>query len=180
MIRTSQILFWFGLMIVASIMLYQTSDRVNELDQQLRNLNTAIDNEQQSLHILKAEWVYLANPARIEKLARKHLALTPTSTQKVVRMQDLNEILPTRSEAVARVTVISTPIASVRTTLPTTANASTDQKTTVASSKSKTTITVASADTGHINEHMTMERTASAEPLPDSIGMLLNELDTHP
>jgi len=180
MIRTSQILFWFILTIAASIMLYQTSDRVHELNQQMHDLNTSIDSEQQSLHVLKAEWVYLANPARIEKLAHKHLMLQPTSTQKIVRMSDLHEVLPTRSEALAHVTVISTPLASVRTTFATLSSLSSPAKTAQATAKTSPTITLASADTGHINEHMTMERTASVQSSTDSIGTLLNELDSHP
>ena len=177
MIRASQIFFWFGLTIAASVMLYQTSDRVNQLDQQLRDLNASIESEQQSLHVLQAEWVYLANPARIETLAHKHLSTRPTATTQIVRLEDLNEILPTRTEAMSRVAVTATPIASIHTTL---AGLSTPDDSTNSHAKTKAPITVASVDTGHINERMIMQRTASAQPLPDSIGALINDLGTHP
>ena len=56
MIRTPSILFWFGLIIAASIALYRTSDRVQELNTQLHTLDASIDSEQESIHVLKAEW----------------------------------------------------------------------------------------------------------------------------
>jgi cell division protein FtsL len=173
MIRTSQILFWFGLTIAASLALYHTSDRVQELDQQLRGITTAIEAEQQSIHVLKAEWVYLANPARIEATAKKHLALRPTSPQQITRMEDLAEIAPTRHEAMASVAVNATPMANIHTSLALPPHV-------IPEPKHKATIAVASVDTGHINEHMIMQRTASAQPLPDSIGSLITELGTHP
>jgi cell division protein FtsL len=173
MIRTSQVLFWFGLTIAASLALYHTSDRVHDLSQQLREINASIDAEQQSIHVLKAEWVYLANPARVESTAKKYLALRPTSPQQVTRIDDLAEIVPTRKEAMTSVAVSATPIANIRTSLAMPPR-------TVPLPKHKATITVAAVDSGHINDHMIMQRTASAQPLPDSIGAMLNELGTHP
>ncbi|MFY9289000.1 MAG: hypothetical protein WAO98_10930 [Alphaproteobacteria bacterium] len=175
MIRTSSVLFWFGLIIVASLALYRTSDRVHELNQQLRDVTASIEAEQQRIHVLKAEWVYLANPARIENSARRHLALRPTSPQQVVHLDTISEILPTRKEAMALVSVTSTPMATVKTSLA-------PRPVVVTSSPSKPaakTIAVAAADSGHINDHMIMERTASAKPV-DPIGNFINELGTHP
>ena len=177
MIRASRILVWFGLTIAASLMLYQTSDRVHGLDQELHNLNTSIEAEQQSLHVLKAEWVYLANPQRVEALATRHLALHPTSTQRVIRLADLDEVLPSRSESVARVAVTATPIASVESTLTNTTITSGHLS---SAAKAKKAAVLSLASTGHINEHMNMQRTASAQPLPNSIGALIEELGAHP
>jgi cell division protein FtsL len=172
MTRASSVPFWFGLMIVASLALYRTSDRVHELNAQLRTINSAIEAEQQSIHVLKAEWVYLANPARIEAAAHKHLALRPTSPQQVTDIGSLSEVLPTRSEAMAAVAISGTPIANIKSTMepmrPVTVAAVTKHK--------APTVTVASADTGHINDHMIMQRTASAAPVRDSIGSLITEL----
>lgn len=170
MIRTSSVLFWFGLIIVASLALYRTSDRVHELNLQLHDINASIEEEQKSIHVLKAEWVYLANPARIEAAARKHLAMRPTMPTQVAAMDELAEALPTRGEAMASVAVTSTPIANIKSTLA---------PHVVAAAKHKAVLTVAIADTGHINDRMMMERTASTQPTPDSIGALLTQLDTH-
>lgn len=175
MTRTPSILFWFSLIIVASLGLYRTSDRVQELDRQLREINASINAEKQSIHVLKAEWVYLANPARIEAASRKHLSLRPTAPQQVATMDTLSEVLPTRAEAMSTVAVNATPIANIRTTLA----AAPPLSTTVVMSRGSKDKQMAAADTGHLRDHMIMvQRTASAAPLPgDSIGALIGELN---
>ena len=75
MTRASMTLFWFSLTIFVSLGLYHTSYRVEDLGRQLRSLNADIEAEQRNIHVLKAEWVFLSNPARIESAARKHLDL---------------------------------------------------------------------------------------------------------
>ncbi len=182
MTRTSSILFWFGLIILASLGLYRTSNHVQELDRQLRDTNAAIDAEKQSLHVLKAEWVYLANPARITSITHKHLALRPTSPQQVATMDALSEVLPTRAEAMATVAVNATPMANIKTTLA--ARVAPTRTVAMNTSNKKTkAVEVASANTGtntgHLRDHMIMvQQTASAAPLPgDSIRALINDLD---
>ncbi len=49
MIRSSSVLFWFGLTLVASLVFYRTSDRVRDLNVQLRGINTAIEAEQKGM-----------------------------------------------------------------------------------------------------------------------------------
>jgi cell division protein FtsL len=169
MIRSSTVLFWFSLVIIASLALYRTSDRAHTLNKQLKELNTAIETEQQSLHVLKAEWAWLANPTRIEKSAKKHLALRPTSPQQIVSLAELAEVLPTRKEAMASVSVTATPMANVRTTLVM-PRAKTPTKSMAAAQVTNT----------HINDRMIIQRTASAQPMPDSIGALINQLDISP
>lgn len=176
MIRTTSVLFWFGLALIASLALYRTSDRVHELNGQLRTINAAIEAEQQSLHVLNAEWVYLANPARVEAASHKHLNLRPTSPQQVTDLASLTEVLPTKSEAMASVAISGTPMANVKSSL---APMPPRPGAVAVAAKHKPAVTVASADTGHINEHMNMQRTASAAPLPDSIGNLLTQLSEH-
>jgi cell division protein FtsL len=170
MIRASQILFWFGLSIAASLALYHTSDRTRELESQLRTLDAAIDNERENIHVLKAEWVYLANPARVEAEAKKHLALRPTPPKDVISLAALNDVLPTRAEAMGSVTVSSAPIANVEASYIPEPPPLPARKT-------------ASADHGHINNRMTIgskpTRTASAAP-GDQIGGLINRLGTRP
>ena len=177
MIRTSSILFWFSLIILASLGLYRTSNRVQELDQQLRTINASIDSEKKNIHVLKAEWAYLASPARIEESTRKHLTLRPTAPQQVATMDTLSEVLPTRTEAMATVSVNSTPMANVKTTLA--ARVTSPQAVSIShGSKAKPAAIVAANDSGHLRDHMIMvQRTASAAPLPgDSIGDLINDL----
>ena len=175
MTRVSSILFWFCLIIVASLGLYRTSDRVAELNRQLRDINVAIDGEKESIHVLNAEWVYLSNPARIAALGKKHLTLRPTAPQQVATMAALSDLLPSHTESAVMVAVDGTPAANDKTTSATRALV-----TTVSARRSEESpVTVAHIDTGHLRDRMVLvQHTASAAPLPgDSIGNLLNRLD---
>ncbi|MDX2028306.1 MAG: hypothetical protein SFW62_06700 [Alphaproteobacteria bacterium] len=179
MIRASSILFWFGLTIAASLAFYRTNGGVQSLEEQLRNLNASIEAEQQSLHVLKAEWVYLANPARVEKETRRHLALRPTAPQQIARLDDLTEILPTRGEAMSSVAVNATPIATVRTSL--TARTAPRRAVAAKPAKPAAAMAVAAADTNHINERMVIQPAAAAAPTEhDPIGTLIDKLDAPP
>lgn len=93
MTRATSVLFWFALTIIVSVALYDTSYRVQNLRHKLTSLNADIENERRNIHVLKAEWVYLANPARIEAAARKYLSLEPTAPKQIVSLQDLPERL---------------------------------------------------------------------------------------
>jgi cell division protein FtsL len=165
MIRASSVLFWFGLVIVTSLALYRTSDQVHALNLQLRDINTSIDSERQGIHVLKAEWVYLANPARVETAAKKHLALRPTTASQVVSLKSLAEALPTRTEAMGSVSVNATPLATVKTSLALPP---------VPIAKPKIV-----AVNDHINDHVTLRHTASSSA-SDTIGALLAELGSNP
>lgn len=100
MTRASTTFVWFSLTLFVSLGLYHTSYRVEELDRQLRAINSEIEAEQRNIHVLKAEWVYLANPSRIESAARKHLDLKPTAPTQVTSVQKISRLIPTQEEAV--------------------------------------------------------------------------------
>jgi cell division protein FtsL len=177
MTRTTSILFWFSLIIVASLGLYRTSDHVAELDRQLNDINSSIDAEKQSIHVLKAEWSYLSNPSRIAAISKKHSALRPTAPQQVATIDALPDMLPTRVEAaVALAAVNGTPMATVRSTLV--AKISSQQAAILRHRVSAKPVALAASDSGHLRDHMIMvQHTASAAPIPgDSIGALIGEL----
>ncbi|MCL2469463.1 MAG: hypothetical protein FWF24_04440 [Alphaproteobacteria bacterium] len=92
MSRASILCIWFSLTLVISLGLYHTSVRVQELGRQLHALNREIAFEQRNIHVLKAEWVFLSTPARIEDQARKHLKLGPTKPQQVASAGSLKKL----------------------------------------------------------------------------------------
>ena len=92
MSRAQTLLIWFSLTLVVSLGLYHTSVRVQELSRNLRTLNREITQEQRNIHVLKAEWVYLSNPARIEAEAKKHLKLAPTKPQQIADATALKKL----------------------------------------------------------------------------------------
>jgi thioesterase domain-containing protein len=150
MIRASSVMLWFGLAILASLLLYRTTGSVHALETQLRDLNQQTENEEKSLHVLKAEWVFLTNPARIEAITRKHLALRPTDPAQISRITELAAVLPTRGEAVVTVAANTQPA----------------PKATVTATQihdRKPVLTFASAETHHINERMIIQHNVMAQ-----------------
>ena len=43
----------------------------------------SLSHEQESLHLLKAEWAYLNRPERLRQLAERHLDLVPLDSKKI-------------------------------------------------------------------------------------------------
>ncbi|MEE3626871.1 hypothetical protein UCD39_23310 [Nitrospirillum sp. BR 11752] len=93
-------LVWLCLATVASGILYHTSYRVQEEQEHLASLNRQIAQEQQSIQVLRAEWAYLNDPTRLERLATEHLTLRPTKAEQMVAMA----AVPVKPEAPAPVT----------------------------------------------------------------------------
>ncbi|MFD1625791.1 cell division protein FtsL [Azospirillum griseum] len=82
-------LFWGGLIAAAGAVLFQTSYDVQDLEEKLAGLNRKIVTEQESIQVLRAEWSYLNDPAKLEELARAHLALQPTEARQFVALDSL-------------------------------------------------------------------------------------------
>ncbi len=99
--RASLATFWVAMTILISLCLYHTSYRVEKLRHDLLALNSRIQAEQKTLHILKAEWVFLSNPSRIEKAARKHLDLKPTTPTQVAKIERLADVLANNTRSAA-------------------------------------------------------------------------------
>lgn len=64
---------WFALAGLASIALFNITFKVEQLQEELNSLNKQILEEQKAVHVLQAEWGYLARPERIEALAHRLL-----------------------------------------------------------------------------------------------------------
>lgn len=83
-------LLWLGLAAFCGAALFHTSQKVNDGRQQLSLLNADLRREEESLRVLQAEWSYLNNPDRLEKLARSHLALQETKGKQFVKLSNVN------------------------------------------------------------------------------------------
>ncbi len=149
MTRASTILFWFSLTLFVSLGLYHTSYQVEHNTRQLKEINAQIKAEQRSLHILKAEWVFLANPARLEVAARKYLSLQPTTPSQIAKLSKVATLLPTHNETIETAAATQTDrLASSNKQHPAAHNpkATSDEK-------------------NRLNTRMIIQKTASAEPL---------------
>jgi len=87
-------LLWLALAIVAGAGLFHVSYRVQSLEEELTQANRDILREQETIHLLHAEWSYLNEPTRLAELTRRHLALAPLASGQMVRIEDLPLRLP--------------------------------------------------------------------------------------
>ena len=90
--------FWLLTAGIATALVFQVSNDVQGLEKELKQVKQDILREQESLHVLKAEWSYLTRPARIEDLARRHLGFEPLARDRI----SLVEYLPPRPEDFGR------------------------------------------------------------------------------
>ena len=66
------------------------------LEQELSLTRREIENAQHSLHVLKAEWEHLNNPARLQKLAQKYLNVIPLDPTHYISLSQI----PFREDAI--------------------------------------------------------------------------------
>jgi len=69
--------------------LYNMKYEVRRLEAELADLRQQITVDKQGLQVLRAEWAYLNRPARLEKLATRHLDLAPIAAIQVGSIADL-------------------------------------------------------------------------------------------
>ena len=71
--KTLAIVIWFGLACTAGFALFNITFKVQKLEVELTDLNRQILTDQQSIHILRAEWSYLDRPERLKTLVSNYL-----------------------------------------------------------------------------------------------------------
>lgn len=80
---------WFAFCVIVGGFLFQTTQRVNDGRQRLAALTQDIKTEEESLRVLQAEWSYLNQPDRLEKLSREYLNLSPMKGQQFARTDSI-------------------------------------------------------------------------------------------
>ncbi len=76
MIRRSTLL-WLIAAILIGCGLYQLKYEVQAKEERLVRLNRQIQQEQEAIHVLNAEWAFLNRPDRLADLSKRHLELNP-------------------------------------------------------------------------------------------------------
>ena len=72
------------LAVLSGAALFWVSQQVQESERVQRNLQVVIDQEQEALRVLTAEWDYLNRPDRLEVLARTYLNMEPMSIETAI------------------------------------------------------------------------------------------------
>lgn len=77
---------------VISVVIYQVKYETRGLEQRVSRLQMTIAQERDAIGILRAEWSHLNCPARLERLARKHLDLRPLDATQVADRNAISSV----------------------------------------------------------------------------------------
>jgi hypothetical protein len=87
----SSTLLWLFLAAICGGVLFYTTQRVTDGRARLAILDEDIRKETETIRVLKAEWSYLNQPERLEKLAREYLDLAPLKGRQFAKVSELGE-----------------------------------------------------------------------------------------
>lgn len=87
-------ILWTGFALVVGVGLFLLKYEVQSLEDRLAGLNGGIRQNQETIHILKAEWSYLNDPERLRELNERHLALKPFKPEQIVAIAELPMAAP--------------------------------------------------------------------------------------
>jgi cell division protein FtsL len=79
-----------------AFVLYSLEHRMRAGERAFAKLGNEIGQERELIRLLDAEWSYLTRPARIERLAREHLAMGPLVPAQVVPEAAIARRIPER------------------------------------------------------------------------------------
>lgn len=78
-----------SLVLGSAIMLYRFKDEASGIDAHIDHLNAEIAREHETINVLRAEWNYLNQPSRIQKLAERYLELEQLEVEQMADVSDL-------------------------------------------------------------------------------------------
>lgn len=64
--------------------MFVIKNHVIDLENELESINSKITEDQKALHVLKAEWTYLNDPARIRDLSTRHARMKPIEGGRII------------------------------------------------------------------------------------------------
>ncbi|BAE52645.1 cell division protein FtsL [Paramagnetospirillum magneticum] len=80
---------WTLLALCVGVVLFVVKYEVKDLEARLAGLNAEIHRNQETIHILRAEWSYLNDPIRLRTLSEKHLGMKPVTPTQVATLDTL-------------------------------------------------------------------------------------------
>jgi hypothetical protein len=83
MVSRISTIFWMILIVAAALGLYVVKYQVQSMQEELAKQENILRDEREALHVLEAEWAYLNKPQRLQQLAEKYLATTPTLSKQI-------------------------------------------------------------------------------------------------
>jgi hypothetical protein len=71
------------------VALFFIKHEVKDMEHRLAGLNEEIQRNEDAIHVLRAEWSYLNDPARLRDLSERHLGMHPVMPSQVATMESL-------------------------------------------------------------------------------------------
>jgi cell division protein FtsL len=90
MLRFINICLLLGLVALAYV-IYDVKYQARGLDQDIVALNSQIDDQRDSIAVLRAEWSLLNRPERIERLAEKYLDLQSPNPDQIIMLDSTTQ-----------------------------------------------------------------------------------------
>ncbi len=81
----------FSLVAISGAALMNISHRVQILQREITAKQNTIDQEEESIRVLKAEWAYLNDPARLESIAANVMGMTCPQSEDMLSKTDIPE-----------------------------------------------------------------------------------------
>ena len=81
--KTAALVLWAALPCLLGFGILVMKNQVQNLEKELVSINRDIQDDIKTIHVLKAEWSHLNSPARLRKLALKHISLNPIKAEQI-------------------------------------------------------------------------------------------------
>jgi hypothetical protein len=69
--------------------MFKVKYEVMDIEDELAKVNRAIVADQDSIHVLKAEWSFLSQPSRLAELSHRYLELAPVATKQLGQIENV-------------------------------------------------------------------------------------------
>lgn len=87
--KTAALVLWAALPCLLGFGILVMKNQVQNLEKELVSINRDIQDDIKTIHVLKAEWSHLNSPARLRKLALKHISLNPIKAEQIINYSAL-------------------------------------------------------------------------------------------
>ena len=87
--KTATNSIWVILTVLVGFGMFVMKNRVQNLETELFKINTSIQEDTKTIHVLKAEWAHLNSPSRLRKLAEKYARLNKVRAEQIINYSAL-------------------------------------------------------------------------------------------
>ena len=87
--KTATLTLWVTLTCLVGFGMFVMKNKVQSLEKELAHINSNIQDDVKTIHVLNAEWSHLNNPSRLRELASKHISLNPLQAEQIINYSAL-------------------------------------------------------------------------------------------